>query len=172
MLRFRPAAAPAAAVAGALLPPGGLLARRRRWFGPLALSAALGAAPAIPADAQIAPETLLDARGYASTMVQNRGTDVVDVTVELRYGSVSEAGVQLGESVDALVSPAEFMLAPGDVQTVRILVREKLQPAEVVRLVTTIVPRSAAPVTPAAPEAGAEARLTFATRLVTKVIAE
>jgi P pilus assembly chaperone PapD len=146
--------------------------RSRRWLGRLVLSASLGAALGAPASAQIAPETLLDSRGYATTMVQNRGTDVVDVTVELRYGSVTEAGVDLGDRVDALVSPAEFMLAPGDVQTVRILVREKLQPAEVVRLVTTIVPRSPAAVTPAEPDAGAQARLTFATRLVTKVIAQ
>jgi P pilus assembly chaperone PapD len=146
--------------------------RTRRWLGRLVLSASLGAVPAIPAAAQIAPETLLDSRGYASTMVQNRGADVVDVTVELRYGSVTHEGVDLGERVDALVTPAEFMLAPGDVQTVRILVREKLQPAEVVRLVTTIVPRSPASPDPAPAENGAQARLTFATRLVTKVIAQ
>lgn len=149
-----------------------LVARSRRRLARCVLSVALGAAPWVPVAAQIAPETLLDSRGYASTMVQNRGADLVDVTVELRYGSVTEAGVRLGDRVDALVSPAEFMLAPGDVQTVRILVREKLAPAEVVRLVTTIVPRSPAAVTPAAPDSGAQARLTFATRLVTKVIAQ
>lgn len=146
--------------------------RSRRRLARLVLAAVLVAAPGLPAAAQIAPETLLDSRGYASTMVQNRGADLVDVTVELRYGSVTEAGVQLGDRVDALVSPAEFMLAPGDVQTVRILVREKLGPAEVVRLVTTIVPRSPASATPAGPDDGAQARLTFATRLVTKVIAQ
>lgn len=143
-----------------------------RILAALSLAALVAVATGRPAAAQIAPETHLDSRGYAATMLHNRGAEVLDVTVELRHGSVTNDKVELGEAVDALISPAAFKLAPDETQTIRILVREELPPGGVVRLVTTLTPRAVEPPPTAAPVTEAQARLTFATRLITKVVAE
>ena len=120
-----------------------------------------------PATAQIDAETLLDGSGYGVARIHNASADIVDVAVELRHGTVSPEAVTLGDRLDALVSPASFHLAPGETQTVRILVRERLPADSVVRLVTTLTPR----VGPSNDDdaTAASTRLVLATRLVTRV---
>ena len=119
------------------------------------------------AAAQVNNETRLDSAGYATTLIQNSSPEIVDVEIELRHGSVSKEGVNLGETVNAVVSPSRFQLGPGESQLVRLLLREPLASDSVVRLVTTLTPRAARPVR----SGGVSAQLHFATRLITKVIA-
>jgi hypothetical protein len=120
-----------------------------------------------PAAAQVDAETLLDESGYGVARIHNASGDVVDVDVELRHGSVTRDSVSLRARLDGLVTPSRFHLAPGETQTIRILVRERLAPGSVARLVTTLTPRAAVARSDTA--TGAEARLIFATRLITKV---
>lgn len=120
-----------------------------------------------PAAAQVDAETLLDESGYGVARIHNASGDVVDVDVELRHGSVTRDSVSLRARLDGLVTPSRFHLAPGESQTIRILVRERLEPGSVARLVTTLTPRAAVARSDTA--TGAEARLIFATRLITKV---
>lgn len=124
-----------------------------------------------PAAAQLDSETLLDSAGYATTLVHNRSPGIVDVEVELRHGSVTAERIELGDRVNALVSPGRFQLAPGESQVVRLLVRERLASDSVLRLVTTLTPKEARELPPADSDSvsGARARLFYATRLITKV---
>lgn len=133
----------------------------------LLLGVALLALAASPAGAQVSSETVLDSAGYATTMVQNGSAEVLDVDVELRHGTVTKDRIELGERVNAVVSPSRFRLAPGEAQLVRLLVREPLAADSVVRLVTTLTPRDAREV--GRTGEGAVAQLRFATRLVTRV---
>src|SRR5690606_12318120 len=79
-----------------------------------------------PASAQVDAETLLDESGYGVARIYNASGDIVDVELELRHGSVTRDSVSLRERLDALVTPGRFHLAPGETQTVRLLVRERL----------------------------------------------
>jgi P pilus assembly chaperone PapD len=134
------------------------------------LGVAILAMAASQAGAQVSSETVLDSAGYATTMVQNGSAEVLDVEVELRHGAVTRDRIDLGERVEAVVSPSRFRLAPGESQLVRLLVREPLAADSVVRLVTTLTPRDAREVSRT--EGGAVAQLRFATRLVTRVRAQ
>lgn len=134
------------------------------------MGVAMLALAASQAGAQVSSETVLDSTGYATTMVQNSSAEVVDVEVELRHGSVSRDRIDLGERVEAVVSPSRFRLAPGESQLVRLLLREPLAADSVVRLVTTLTPRDAREV--GRTGGGAVAQLRFATRLVTRVRAQ
>ena len=136
----------------------------------LLLGMALLALAASQASAQVSSETVLDSTGYGTTMVQNGSTEMLGVEVELRHGTVTKDRIELGERVNAVVSPSRFRLAPGEAQLVRLLLREPLAADSVVRLVTTLTPRDAREVSRT--EAGAVAQLRFATRLVTKVRAQ
>ena len=90
------------------------------------------------AAAQVNNETRLDSAGYATTLIQNSSPEIVDVEIELRHGSVSKEGVNLGETVNAVVSPSRFQLGPGESQLVRLLLREPLASDSVVRLVASM----------------------------------
>jgi len=107
--------------------------------------------------------------GYAKTTLWNRSAELVRVSVELRHGEVVDGKVQLGSLVDAVVSPRVFQFGPGETQTLRILVRERVEAGAVLRLVTLFEP--VVPEKPAEHPNGVVTRLNFATRYITKVVA-
>ena len=150
---------------------GGLGLGARRWL----LSALVPAGIALgalitPTDVswgQVQPIVELK-DGYAKTTLWNRSTELLRVSVEPRHGEVVDGNVQLGAPVDAIVSPRLFQFGPGETQTLRILVRERLAPGAVLRLVTLFEP--VVPETPTKPNE-VVTRLDFATRYITKVVA-
>lgn len=125
---------------------------------------------------QVSAETVLDADGYGSARVHNPSAEVVDVVVELRHGSVTTESIALGSAVNAVVSPPRFALGPGETQTLRLLVHERLARDSVLRLVATMTPRRSAAASDGGGggwtdrRPGARARLVFATRFVTRVV--
>jgi len=104
-----------------------------------------------------------------STIVRNPSpVETLTVAIELRERFVAGGTVTVGRRVDALVSPATFVLAPGETQTVRLRLREPVAPGTVLGLVVTFTPTSvdaAAPGSDTVPIA----RLVLVTRLITKV---
>ena len=125
---------------------------------------------AVPAEAQLSRETLVDDTGYGTTLIHNGSPDVLDVQVDLRHGTVTRDSITLGARADAVVSPGRFQLAPGESQVVRLLVREPLPADSVLRLVTVMTPRAARGVTVVGEgTGGTSAELRLATRFITKV---
>ena len=117
--------------------------------------------------AQVAPETYVD-NGLLETWISNGPSNFADVEVALFHGTVVDGKLVLGRPVEAIVSPAQFVLAPGSTQALRILLREDVRPGTVLRLVTLLTPKGAPP----APDSvsGPTARIVFATRLITRVV--
>ena len=125
---------------------------------------------AVPAEAQLSRETLVDDTGYGTTLIHNGSPDVLDVQVDLRHGTVTRDSITLGARADAVVSPGRFQLAPGESQVVRLLVREPLPADSVRRLGTVMTPRAARGVTVVGEgTGGTSAELRLATRFITKV---
>ena len=120
-----------------------------------------------PLVAQVAP-TIAIVRGAAVTIVRNPSPDPLAVTVELRYRFVNaDRTVTLGYAVRALVSPATFVLAPGERQTVRLRLHESVAPGTVLGFVVTFTPVDAdrpAPGSDTAPVA----RLVVVNRIIGK----
>ncbi len=110
--------------------------------------------------AQVAP--VLELRhGRAETPVVNSGRDPVSVTVTVNRDTATRD--RIGAPVVALVSPAAFLLAPGERQLVRLHVRDLFAPGTVLRLVTTLTPRA---------QGSGTVRLVLVTRLASKVLVE
>ncbi len=151
---------------------GGLGLGARRWLGsalvPAGLAFAMLTVPAGVCWGQVQPVVELK-DGYAKTTLWNRSAELVRVSVELRHGEVVDGKVQLGSLVDAVVSPRVFQFGPGETQTLRILVRERVEAGAVLRLVTLFEP--VVPEKPAEHPNGVVTRLNFATRYITKVVA-
>lgn len=124
---------------------------------------ALGAGPA---RGQVAAETILR-EGYGLAPVQNGSDSPISVTVEIRHGTVLEGHLELGDPVDAIVTPRAFRLEPGGRQAVRVLLRETVPPGMVLRLVTTMTPVAEIS---SSPQEQVVTRLVLATRFITKVL--
>lgn len=144
-------------------------------IGSVLLVAVCGLTAPSPVRAQVSLETVLDADGYGSARVRNPSAEIVDVVIELRHGRVTAEEIALGPAVNAVVSPERFALAPGESQTLRLLVRERVARDAVLRLMATLTPRRSTPVPtgrPGRPDStsGAQARLVFATRFITRVV--
>ncbi len=151
---------------------GGLGLGARRWLGsalaPAGIALAMLTVPAGVCRAQVQPVVELK-DGYATTTLWNRSTERMRVSVELRHGEVVDGKVQLGSPVDAVVSPRVFQFGPEETQILRILVRERVEPGAVFRLVTLF--ERVIPETPPERPTGVVTRLDFATRYITKVVA-
>jgi hypothetical protein len=103
--------------------------------------------------------------GVAELRIGNPTTAPLSVELTLYRDATKEGQpVALGDSVLALISPASFTLKPGDVQTVRIKVRDTVRTGELLRLATLFTPLEAESV-----EQGM--KLLVRTRLITKVVA-
>jgi hypothetical protein len=101
--------------------------------------------------------------GAADLFVGNPTSGPLSVTVSLFRDATPTGGpVTLGDSVAALITPRTFTLGPGEMQTVRLRVREPVAPGELLRLVTLLDPSIA-------PDSSQGVRLVFRTRLITKV---
>ncbi len=150
---------------------GGLGLGARRWLGsalaPAGIALAMLTVPAGVCRAQVQPVVELK-DGYATTTLWNRSTERMRVSVELRHGEVVDGKVQLGSPVDAVVSPRVFQFGPEETQILRILVRERVEPGAVFRLVTLF--ERVIPETPPERPTGVVTRLDFATRYITKVV--
>lgn len=148
---------------------------RRATIGSLLLVAVAAVTTPSAMRAQVSLETVLDADGYGSARVRNPSAEIVDVVIELRHGRVTPEEITLGAAVHAVVSPERFALAPGESQTLRLLVRERVARDAVLRLVATLTPRRSTPLPTGRPgqtdsTSGAQARLVFATRFITRVV--
>jgi len=141
-----------------------------RWWPAFLLAAGLWATLATVLLGQVPSTVDLRNGQVASTIIRNPSpVETLTVAVELRERFVAGGRVTVGRAIDALVSPARFTLAPGEVQTVRLRLREPVAPGTVLGLVTTFAPASvdaAAPGSDTAPVA----RLVLVTRLITKVV--
>lgn len=103
--------------------------------------------------------------GVAELRIGNPTTAPLSVELTLWRDATKEGQpVALGDSVLALISPASFTLRPGEVQTVRIRVRDTVRTGELLRLATLFTPLDAE-----SPEQGM--KLLVRTRLITKVVA-
>ncbi len=108
--------------------------------------------------------------GQATTLVSNSGLQTQQVSVALHFGHIAEqvdhaTYVVLEREVQALVAPADFVLQPGDRQTIRVKLRESVPRGTTLRLVTTFTPVADANATPAA-------HLVQVTRFIAKAIVE
>jgi len=98
----------------------------------------------------------------AELRVRNPTSTALSVSISLYRDATKDGGpVTLGDSVSARISPASFTLQPGNVQTVRIRVREPVESGELLRLATMFTPIEA--------DSTAGMRLRVRTRLITKV---
>jgi hypothetical protein len=103
--------------------------------------------------------------GVAELRIGNPTTAPLSVELTLYRDATKEGQpVALGDSVSALISPRAFVLQSGEVQVVRIRVREPVKPNELLRLATLFTPHEAE-----AAEQGM--RLLVRTKLVTKIVA-
>jgi hypothetical protein len=94
--------------------------------------------------------------------VMNRSTAPLRAVLSIfRDATTPTSPVTLGDSVHALISPSAFMLLPGQVQTVRIMVRDSVSAGELLRLSSLLTPVD----TSTAPGM----RLVVATQLITKI---
>lgn len=100
--------------------------------------------------------------GVADVYVGNPSDGRITVSVSLFRDATKDSVVTLGPPVDALVSPAAFVLEPHTMQLVRIRVRESVKPGELLRLVTVLDPR-------VAPDSTQAPKLTVVMRLITKI---
>lgn len=122
------------------------------------------AIPSTRLDAQVAAVT--DMReNVAAVEVRNPSTQPQTVVIELHHGVVRDGRLELGAVVDAIVGPSEFHLEPQAGQTVRLLLREEVEPGTILRLVTTLTP-----IPQPRPEGRTTSQLILATRLITKLI--
>jgi hypothetical protein len=115
--------------------------------------------------AQVSTETPLRG-GVAELKVANTTQRILHVTLGL-YRDATPPGqpVTLGKLVGTLISPSAFTLKPGDVQTVRLRVREYVAPRELLRLSTLFTPHEA----DVPPDSASGLRILMRTRVVTKV---
>jgi hypothetical protein len=103
--------------------------------------------------------------GVAELRIANPTAAPLLVELSLYRDATKEGQpVALGDSVAALISPASFTIKPGEVQTVRIRVRDSVRTGELLRLATLFTPHEVE-----AAEQGM--RLLVRTRLITKVVA-
>jgi hypothetical protein len=114
-----------------------------------------------PLCAQVtATATLHD--GVAVLSVGNSTAQPLHVSLSLWRDATPPGGpVTLGDSVPARISPASFVLQPGEIQTVRLRVRAPVRPGELLRLVTTFDPPT---------PTGGGVQLTVRMRLISKVV--
>jgi P pilus assembly chaperone PapD len=137
----------------------------RKAFALVVVTLGLVALAAGPARGQVAAETILR-EGHGLAPVQNGSDSPISVTVEIRHGTVLEGHLELGDPVNAIVTPRAFRLEPGGRQAVRVLLRETVPPGTVLRLVTTMTP---VPET-SSPQEQVVTRLVLATRFITKAL--
>lgn len=104
-------------------------------------------------------------QGITEVRVGNPSAWPLAVRLEglFRDKTTDSTPVTLGDSVHALITPTSFTLQPGEVQTIRIRVRDSVSVGELLRLATLL--------TPIDTSTAQGARLIIATRLVTKVVA-
>ena len=114
--------------------------------------------------AQVPSTTELHA-GTGVARVGNPTTGSLHVTVELRERFVTGTTVTVGREVQALVTPAVFTLQPGEVQTVRIKLREPVAPGTILGLVVTFDPQPSK-------QEEASVQLVVRTRLVLKAVVQ
>jgi P pilus assembly chaperone PapD len=127
------------------------------------LAGALLCAPAVAAQVTAVAELR---SGVATLSIGNPTPGPLHITVQLfRDATVAGGPVTLGDSVSALISPSTFTLQPGEVQTVRIRVKEPVRLGELLRVVTLLDPQP-----PEAEPPGA--RLLVRMRLITKLLAQ
>jgi len=99
----------------------------------------------------------------AELRVMNPTASQMSIDISLFRDATKAGGtVTLGDSVAALISPRLFVLQPGQVQAVRIKVRDSVTAGEMLRLATMF--------TPQASDSTAGARLLIRTRLISKVL--
>jgi len=117
------------------------------------------------------PSTLdVRAGQVTSTIVRNPSpVETLTVAIELRERFVAGGAVTVGRRIDALVSPATFVLAPGETQTVRLRLREPVASGTVLAFVVTFTPTFADAPAPGSDTAPV-ARLVLVTRLISKVL--
>lgn len=145
-------------------------ARARRWMRleyhflrVLAIGLVLGVlllAAAQCANGQVTMDTPL-VNDRATVMIRNSTLDSMQVEMEGLYWT-TEREVR----VDAIVGPSRFKLAPGQVQHVRIMVREPVEHGQVLRLSTLLTP--VVPI-PEGVDSTVVTHIVMATRWVTKV---
>jgi len=151
-------------IARSALPPE---PRRVRWVHLWPWWSFLLAALLLSAPSAVAQVTATAAmrNGVAELRIGNPTTAPLSIEITLyRDATKPDSAVTLGDSVSALISPRSFVLQSGEVQVVRIRVREPVKPNELLRLATMFTPHEA--------EAVAQGmRLLVRTRLITKVVA-
>jgi hypothetical protein len=104
--------------------------------------------------------------GVTELRIMNPTAAPLSVEMSLyRDATKADGPVTLGDSISALISPRSFILQPGQVQAVRLRVREAVKPNELLRLATMFTPLEAL-----AAEQGI--RLLVRTRLITKVVVQ
>lgn len=119
-----------------------------------------------PIRAQVAAVT--DMKNDVATIeVRNPSAQTMSVEIALHHGTVVDDKLVLGDAVAAIVGPASFVLAPGTSQTVRALVRERVEPGTVLRIVTTLTPV----IEQQDGDEPPRSRIVLATRLITKLVA-
>jgi hypothetical protein len=112
-----------------------------------------------PATAQV--DAMLQLHGADGEMrVQNPTRAPLRVSITLYRNAPGT--VPLGDSVAAQISPQAFVLAPGAMRVVRLRVRARLTPHELLRLAVTFTPADRPP---------PGMRIALATRVIAKVIA-
>jgi hypothetical protein len=102
--------------------------------------------------------------GQGTTTVRNPSREPLAVTVALVHDTATQD--HIGRPVRALVAPRAFTLQPGEVQVVRLQLREAVPP--LIRLVTTFRVVD----TTTTPTDRPVARLVLETRLVSKVLTQ
>jgi hypothetical protein len=117
------------------------------------------------AQGQVTAEAQLS-NGVTEVQIGNPTPKLLSVSLSL-FRDATQPGkpVALGDSVSALISPSAFTLNPGEIQTVRIRVRESVAPGELLRLASLFTPHEA----DALPSGQPGMRLLIKQRLITKV---
>lgn len=102
-------------------------------------------------------------RGVAELKIGNPTQQPLAVRISLfRDASDSGGPVVLGDSVSALITPSSFTLGPGELQTVRVRIREPVASDELLRVVTMLDPRVTRDSTPSL-------QVSVVMRLITKM---
>lgn len=144
--------------------------RPRHWLAPLLVTAAALIHPPSAA-AQVTGEVeIRDGQGEA--LVRNASRSTMDVEVAIWESDESGEQVELLRTAAADLWPHEFRLEPGEMQTVRFLVKgDPYPPDTLLRLETRFIPLRAEPIaaTSAPASAGARAELRIVTRIISKV---
>ncbi len=125
----------------------------------------------VAAAGQVTASTVLSADGLAAVRVGNPTSDIIAVTVELFHDGTTDGPVTLGNPVQGLlISPAQFVLGPGELQVVRLRVGlDGVRSGETLRLVTTLTP---APALKEDGGGGIVLGLVLQRRLITKLVVQ